>query len=656
MTTVDSDQTVRAVAHRRTGVRTGGPLLRLRAVLLALLTITCVSPLGGVGPAAAAPAAESYTFAFRDADIGQVAEEILGSTLGLTYTIDPSVSGKMSFRVERRMTRAQLLEAFEGALGNSGVVMIRQGESLFLTARANAKASGGVQSAADGVSRAGYSVVAVPLDYAAPSEVANVLKSVGPASVVLEADDKTGVLLLGGTGREIEAAMSTIKVFDRSSLQGARMRWFELSQASAPAIAAEINQILQASGTAGASVVPLRRLNGVIAFARSTGTLDEIGAWVDRLDKSAGDQASTLWVYHPLNVSAESLAATLSSVSPGGGGYTAPVSAAPSSSASGSSQGASIPAAPTAPPAASTGANGEDQIRIGIDRESNALLISASPADRVRLQRVLQEIDVTPSQVLIEASILEVTLTDGMSSGVNWSVVGDNGRIKVVSTSSSTGSVSPTLPGIAVTFIGNDIKAAIDALSEQTAVEVISTPKIVTLNNRTATLQIGDQVPIVIQTAQSNVTPDAPRVVNVEYRDTGVILTVTPRVSGENTIMLTIAQEVSSVAKTTTSGIDSPTIQQRRFESTLMLRDGQAVALGGLISSTRTNGDSGVPYIKDVPVLGRLFKSQSQDQRRTELIVLITAHVMRSEDSTAQVMTDLLADLNEITSRGLISH
>lgn len=618
--------------------------------MLALVALASAATLVTPRPALAAAAAEAYTFAFRDADIAQVAEEILGSTLGLTYTIDPSVSGKMSFRVERRMTRPQLLEAFEGALGNSGVVMIRQGESLLLTARANAKASGGVQSATDGVSRAGYSVVAVPLDFASPSEVAKVLQSVGPASVVLEADDKSGVLLLGGTGREIEAALSTIKVFDRSSLQGARMRWFELSQASAPSIAAEINQILQASGTAGATVVPLRRLNGLIAFARSTGTLDEIGAWIDRLDKSSGEQTSTLWVYHPLNVSAESLAATLASVIPGGGGYVAAATPQTSSSA-----GAPTAATPTVP-ALPAGPGGEETIRIGMDRESNALLISASPADRVRIRRVLEEIDVTPSQVLIEASILEVTLSNGMSSGVNWSVLGDSGRLKVVSSSSSTGAVSPTLPGIAVTFIGDDIKAAIDALSEQTTVEIISTPKIVTLNNRTATLQIGDQVPIVIQTAQSNVSPDAPRVVNVEYRDTGVILTVTPRVTGERTVMLTIAQEVSSVAKTTTSGIDSPTIQQRRFESTLMLRDGQAVALGGLISSTRTNGDSGIPYVKDVPLLGRLFKSQSRDQRRTELIVLITARVMRNDEASARVMSDLLADLNEITTRGLIGH
>jgi general secretion pathway protein D len=634
------------------GVIARGVFGQGRAALLAfLLVVSSVSPLA-VRPARAAPAADAYTFAFRDADIAQVAEEILGVTLGLTYTIDPSVSGKMSFRVERRMTRAQLLEAFEAALGNSGVVMIRQGESLLLTARANAKAAGGVRSSAEGVSRAGYSVVAVPLDFAAPSEVAKMLQSVGPAGVVLEADDKTGVLLLGGTGREIEAALSTIQVFDKSSLQGARMRWFELSQASAPAIAGEISQLLQASGTAGATVVPLRRLNGLIAFARSTGTLDEIGAWVDRLDKASGEQASTLWVYHPLNVSAESLAATLASVTPGGGGYNPP--AAPASPAGQTAgQGGGAVALPLAT-SSLLPASGEEAIRIGVDRESNSLLISASPADRVRILKVLEEIDVTPSQVLIEASILEVTLTDGLSSGVNWSVLGDAGRLKIISTSDAAGGVGPTLPGLAVTFIGDDIKAAIDALAERTAVEVISTPKIVTLNNRTATLQIGDQVPVVIQTAQSNVTPDAPRVVNVEYRDTGVILTVTPRVSGD-AVMLTVAQEVSSVAKTTTSGIDSPTIQQRRFESTLMLRDGQAVALGGLISSTRSKGDSGVPYIKDVPVLGRLFKSQERDDRRTELIVLITARIMRSEDSSARVMTDLIADLKELTSRGLLS-
>lgn len=618
-------------------------ILRGRSAALAVATIALVS--AGVillsSPLAWAQSArsETYAFAFRDAEIAQIAEEILGSGLGVTYTIDPSVSGKMSFRIERRMTRAQLLESFEAALANNGVVIIRQGDSLLLTTRAGARSAVGIRSAPSETGRGGYEVVAAPLSHATPSEIAKVLQSIGPANVVVHVDDKAGVLLIGGTPREIEAALETIRTFDRGGMDGAKMRWFELSQASAPVVARELNQVLQASGATGSSVVPLRRLNGLIAFARSPGGLEEIAEWVAKLDRTAGDQAASLWVYRPRNVSAESLGATLSSVLPG---------SAPLASVSGAA-GAPAPAAPM------VGGDSDDSVRVGIDKESNTLLISASPAQRVQIQKILEEIDVTPTQVLIEASILEVTLNDDFRLGVNWSVLGEGGKLKVLSTGDAGGGVAPTLPGLAITFLDGDVKAAIDILGSKTEVEVVSAPRIVALNNRTATLQIGDQVPVVVQTSQTNTAPDAPRVVNVEYRDTGVILTVTPRVSGEDSIILSVTQEVSAVAKTTTSGIDSPTIQQRRMESTLVLQDGGTVALGGLISSSRSRGDSGVPLLKEVPLLGSLFKSETRDSRRTELIVLLTARIMRSDEATQRVMADILADMKEIEIRGLLS-
>ncbi|WP_172448565.1 type II secretion system secretin GspD [Caulobacter mirabilis] len=612
--------------------------------------VLAVLAAGAPYAAAAAPAAraESYTFAFRDADIALVAEEILGGALGVSYAIDPSVTGKMSFRIDRRLTRAQLLEAFEAALANNGVVLIRQGESVLLTSRSAAKGAGGVRSAGD-IGGGGYEVVSAPVAHAIPSEVAKLLESVGPKDVVVHVDDKTGTLLIGGTRREIEAALETIKTFDKSGMEGARMRWFELSQASAPAIARELNQVLQASGVSGATVVPLRRLNGLIAFARTPAALDDIAGWVQRLDRSGGSESSALWVYRPRNVSAESLGRTLASALPGAGG--AAFSSVAASSTSGSAE-TTTPAPAPAP--ITTGGGDEDAVRLGVDKESNTLLISASPAQRVQIQRILEEIDLPPPQVLIEASILEVSLNNDFRLGVNWSVLGADGKLKVTSSSAKDGGVGATFPGFAVTFIDSDIKAAIDALGSKTDVEVVSNPKIVALNNRTASLQIGDQVPIVVQTAQSNTTPDAPRVVNVEYRDTGVILNVTPRVSGEDSVMLTVVQEASSVAKTTTSGIDSPTIQQRKFESTLMLKDGGVVALGGLISSNRSVGDTGLPILKDVPVVGTLFKSQTRDHRRTELIVLISARIMRSGDQTKRVMDDLQADMREIGVRGLL--
>jgi general secretion pathway protein D len=149
-------------------------------------------------------------------------------------------------------------------------------------------------------------------------------------------------------------------------------------------------------------------------------------------------------------------------------------------------------------------------------------------------------------------------------------------------------------------------------------------------------------------------TGDAPIINNVDYRNSGVILSVTPRISGEDRIVLEVSQEVSSVVRTETSGINSPTIQQRRFESTLVVRNGGVVAVGGLISRSRNRGNSGIPGVKDIPVLGRLFQSSTNDVGRTELIVLLSAKILKDSAQTDRAMQDLLADMTEIQARGLL--
>lgn len=613
---------------------------------LALAVSTCAI---GSAPAAVAAAdrAEAYTFAFQDAEIGQVVEEVLGAALGLTFTTEPGLTGRMSFRIDQKLTKAQLLEAFEAALAAHDVVLVRDGQGVLVTPRAKAKSSAGLRPASEGVGRAGYEVVAVPLSFATPTEVAKAFGALGPSDMVLYADDKLGLLVLGGAGRELEAALQTLKVLDRSGLESSKIRWFEMAQASAATVAQELDRILKASGVNGTSVVPLKRLNGVLVLSRTTEAIDVAAEWIVKLDAPARDEAFSLWVYRPRNTSAEALGRTLNSVLSG------VVSTGEASGAASTGAGGS-PATASSQSSLSF-ATGEDAVRVGVDKESNTLLISAPAARWMQLQKILEEIDRPPSQVLIEASILEVTLSDEFRFGVDWSVLGAGGRLKVTSTADKGGAVAATLPGLAITFIDDDFKAAVDALGARTAVEVVSAPKIMALDNRTAKLQIGDQVPVAAQSSQSTADPDAPILVTTEYRDTGVILDVTPRITGDDKIQLVVAQEVSSVAKTTTSGIDSPTIQQRKFDSTLMLRDGGAVALGGLISSTRDRGDVGVPFLKDVPGVGALFKTDTRNLRRTELIVLLRASIIRDSGSEERVMSDLLADMKEIQVRGLLA-
>jgi general secretion pathway protein D len=245
-----------------------------------------------------------------------------------------------------------------------------------------------------------------------------------------------------------------------------------------------------------------------------------------------------------------------------------------------------------------------------------------------------------------------VTLGRQFQFGVDWSLF--EAHLRIGSIGNRTGEVAPTFPGLSITYLNDNIEAAVRALGAKTDIQVVSAPKIISLDNRTARLQVGDQVPIVTQSAQSTVTPDASLVSSIDYRSTGVILTVTPRISGGDRVVLDVSQEVSSVAQTNSSGIDSPTIQQRRFESSLVLQDGQTVALGGLISSNRSNSNSGVPGLKDVPVLGALFRSEGRDHSRSELIILLSARIISDAASANRVMEELATDMQELQRRGLL--
>jgi general secretion pathway protein D len=322
----------------------------------------------------------------------------------------------------------------------------------------------------------------------------------------------------------------------------------------------------------------------------------------------------------------------------------APLSAAP------------LPSLPntTTTQASTSFGTGDDEVRVGVDKESNTLLIVASPARWIQIQRILNEVDRPPRQVLIEASILEVTLGKQFQFGVDWSVVAND--VAVGSINNGAGTIGPHFPGLSVTYLTKDVKAAISALGSKTDVEVVSAPKIIALDNHTARLQVGDQVPVVTQSAQSTSAAGAPLVSSVDYRSTGVILTVTPRISGDDQLVLDVNQEVSSVSKTSTSSIDSPTIQQRRFESALMLHSGGVVALGGLISATRSVSNSGVPFLKDIPAVGALFRTSGNTNDRSELIVLLTAKIITDQAAGDRAMGDLLADMHELQSRGLLPH
>jgi general secretion pathway protein D len=254
------------------------------------------------------------------------------------------------------------------------------------------------------------------------------------------------------------------------------------------------------------------------------------------------------------------------------------------------------------------------------------------------LERFLREVDIAPDQVLIEATIAEVTLNDNLKYGVEWFFKNADQSFKL----SKSGTISNFFPGFAFRYTVPDVDVALSALGAVTDVKVIFSQKLMTLNNKMAMLQVGDQVPIITQTATGVRDATDLTVVNsVQLRDTGILLRVTPRIGKSGTVFVDVRQEVSNAITTETSDINSPTIQQRKIANTIAVQDGDSIVLGGLIRDSTSYSDSGVPFLKDVPVLGKLFGTTTRDDDRTELLVFLRPRILRSP-AAAREMTEEL--------------
>jgi general secretion pathway protein D len=301
---------------------------------------------------------------------------------------------------------------------------------------------------------------------------------------------------------------------------------------------------------------------------------------------------------------------------------------------------------------------GISTVNITADDTNNALVILATPREYAVIQDALKQLDVAPLQVLLEAAIAEVTLNKNTQYGFQYFYKPNstpNSNSTLTLTNSGTLAIPPTtplipsLPGFSYIFSnGNSLNVVLSAIATFTHVEVLSAPEVLVLNNQTAKLEVGDQVPIITQTATSTIDTNAPEVNSVQYLATGVILQVTPRVNKGGQVMMDIDQEVAEPTVTTSSSINSPTISQREIVSSVSVADGETVALGGLFSNQVSKSKSGIPWLQDIPYLGHLFTNTGDSVNRDELMVLITPHVVDSLNKARAVTDELRHKLPEV--------
>lgn len=574
---------------------------------------------------------------FVDVPVADVVRTIVGDALGQTVMVADGVSGRISLTSAEPAPARAALAALETVLGESNLVLAERAEGYLLTRLDMARP--GLTGLS---SELGYGGRVVPVTHTTPSAIVSLIDPFLSDRVEVVPHDALGVLVLAGPGPDVDAARRAAILFDRPFLTDRVFGMFELRYVSAETAKSEVDTVLSGTGMSidAIQTIAMPRLNMLLVTARDRSQFEQAQAWIERLDRPSAGSERRLRYYVVRNTPASTLATQITAAFAGGQTGTGQLIEP-------RFQGDDAHGESSAP--------GEEQSRLTIipDELNNALIIRATDQEYREILDLVQRMDVMPPQVLIEATIAEVRLEDGLDFGVRWYFenAGSNQTSSLQFSDSNTGSTAPVFPGFNYAFSGTDLTATLSALRSITDVTVLSAPSIMVQNNQTAHLQVGDEVPIVTQTATSVTESNAPIVSSVELRETGVILQVTPRINASGMVVLEVNQEVSSVRPTTTSGIDSPTIQKLEFTSTVSVRSSNTIALGGLIRETTSDNESRTPLLGDIPGVGNLFRNRAMSSQRSELVIFLTPRIIWTDDDVGSALTHVRRQFEALEAR-----
>ena len=570
--------------------------------------------------------------------------DVLGR-LKLDFVLGPGIRERrdpVTLRIVGAVTPAQLLRITRRALLDLGVSMTLQSDTLLIALDAGNGAGlplyvpdGKVPVQAGDARRV---IVAVQLQSVRYTAITPWLsQAFGNAGVSVDQEPVSNTLLVSGPAAAVGEAIRAVEVLDRPRQRAARTLLLKPREVAVDQLARDLLNILQSEGIAAdlpaleASVVllPLTSEKALAVFAPDQRMLDHIAEWARALDRPPLAAVQTAIFSYPLQyLSASAVVDTLSELSPPAramnpASAVVPVEATETEQEGEPAQSWSKP--PVAP--ASPG-------HLAVDANRNAVVFRGAPEEWSLLYRAIREMDRPTTQVLVEMLLAEVSLDDQYASGVEWLASGSvNGE------DISYGTVGGLGLGDAGFNLrlqdGETVRALINLFATDGAVRIRSRPSLVVASGHTARLDVGDQIPVVSASSRSVEQSDAPVIRTVEYRRTGLLLEILPTVKAGGQLDIELSQTLSEALRTTTSAIDSPTIRSRSLHTTVSLKDGGAVLLGGLLAVSDSTNETGVPGRGRLPLAGKLLGADARNGARTELLLLIRPRLLRAGDTAS---------------------
>ena len=614
-------------------------------------------------------------FNYEQADLRLVLEE-LADALDITILIDPSIDNRVSIRTseERPLQENDIWPLMRLLTRDAGIVLERVGDVYNARRLPSNLPADIVTPDTLGDGTAARIAQVTPLTYVSSAAVIQAIAPMLEPDGAISQLGSSNLLVISGSEFQLQRVNQLLMLIDADPFANQGMHLYQLSNANAVEVAAELAEILLLieGPNPAYQVRGIERINSILVTAPASRGFDEVSRWVQILDADSQQQVEQLFMYRVKHLAALELAETLSTVFEeedepviGLAGVTDGFGRGPQFGVTGeadeSQSGASqeLASQPGTMPAAfgtNAAVSANLSVKIVADETTNSLLIRSSARDYRQLLTTISQLDVVPLQVMVNAVIAQITLTEDTRFGVDWSRIANDAVIDPISTTTNT-DFSPNLGGLMFTkgFLDGSarVEATLEAIAVDNDVRLLARPSLTVSNNQEGEIQIGAEVPV---EAGESISAGGLSTTNIQYRPTGIELYITPQINDDGIVNLTIRQVLSSVDSSAAGVNNNPVFNNQEISTTVVVRNGENIVLGGLIQTDNEQLNTGVPGLNRLPVVGNLFSYQRDSIERRELFIVLRPEIinLNAEGSVQysdildrfELVSELLEDLN----------
>jgi general secretion pathway protein D len=633
-------------------------------------------PTATVAPPTAEMPSTGVSFRLENADLLQFIN-LVASQLKLNYVVDPAVKGTVTITTAGGLRPEDLFPILQSVLRINGASAVQVGNlyrivPLAQTAKIPVEVFGGSDEKAIPKDDR-LMIQIVPLRFVLATDMAKLLSPFLSDGGTVAVHEAGNVLILEDSSLNVKRLMDIIEQFDGPTFAQQRMRLVTVQNNVASGLIPELESIFAAYAMSEKHTplrfIALDRINSILVVTADPSALEEVEKWIEKLDQPVPPTGIQTFIYHVQNSEADYLARLLTGVQerrtpanpPGGAGSTGGGPSTGGLSTGGPSTGVAGGAGAATETTGEAGAAGSELesgrstregVQIITDPVNNSLILRCTPQQYTEIVKTLKELDVVPREVLIEARVYEVTLTGDLTFGVSYYLQQRSSASKQFLASFAASAANPLQASVGgVIGQTRELLAFLNASENRSRVRVLSAPSVLATDNSDAKIQVGSEIPIL---TSQGVIPGVQAGANsvftntIQNRDTGIILSVTPRITSTGLVSLRIVQEISQPQAATAGSIQSPSFLKRSIATRAVIGDAETIALGGLISDNVTTSRNRVPLLGDIPGLGLLFGSTTYSRQKTELIVLLTPHIVKSVSEGRDATRELRDGLRDL--------